>query len=158
VGLREKDGTRSWNRGAHRYCGHPLAAIRFAFHVHVEKGLRSGCWRTTRSASRSRRALLHSAKPQADSGEHRKATAPDPREPRKKQLQQAQERAQASAQETLRLTEQGQITERFTRAIEQLGATHDGKSKNLELRLGGSTPSNGSPGSPRKITSPSWRC
>lgn len=37
----------------------------------------------------------------------------------------------------MRLTEQGQITERFTRAIEQLGATHDGKSKNLELRLGG---------------------
>jgi hypothetical protein len=37
VGLREKDGARSWNRGAHRYCGHPLAAIRFAFHVHVEK-------------------------------------------------------------------------------------------------------------------------
>ncbi len=84
------------------------------------------------------------------------------RESTEKQLQQAQEsqeRAQASAQETLRLTEQGQITERFTRAIEQLGATHDdGKSKNLELRLGGSTPSNGSPGSPRKITGPSWRC
>jgi hypothetical protein len=36
----------------------------------------------------------------------------------------------------LRPTEQGQITERFTRAIEQLRATHDDNSKNLELRLG----------------------
>jgi hypothetical protein len=58
---------------------------------------------------------------------------------------------------TLQVNREGQITERFTRAIEQLGATHDDNSKNLELRLGGSTPSNGSPGSPRKITGPSWR-
>jgi uncharacterized protein YjbI with pentapeptide repeats len=57
-----------------------------------------------------------------------------------RQLQQAresQERAQASAQETLRLTEQGQITERFTRAIDQLGATDDKGEKKLEIRLGG---------------------
>src|SRR5918994_5532670 len=38
---------------------------------------------------------------------------------------------------TLQVNREGQITERFTRAIEQLGATHDDKSKNLELRLGG---------------------
>ncbi len=56
------------------------------------------------------------------------------RESTKDQLQQArdrQERTEASTQTTLRLTEQGQITERFTRAIEQLG------SDKLEIRLGG---------------------
>jgi hypothetical protein len=58
---------------------------------------------------------------------------------------------------TLQVNREGQITERFTRAIEQLGATHDDNSNNLELRLGGSTLSNGSRGSPRKITGPSWR-
>src|SRR5215208_3944644 len=52
------------------------------------------------------------------------------------QAQESQERTQASAQETLRLTERGQLTERFTRAIEQLGATdHEGKEK-MEIRLG----------------------
>ena len=51
-----------------------------------------------------------------------------------KQLSQAQN----STQQTLQLTEQGQITERFTRAIEQLGATDDkGEKKKLEIRLGG---------------------
>src|SRR5215211_3355027 len=43
------------------------------------------------------------------------------RENTNKQLRQARE----STQETLQLSEQGQITERFTRAIEQLGATGD---------------------------------
>src|SRR5215213_5811411 len=38
---------------------------------------------------------------------------------------------------TLQVNREGQITERFTRAIEQLGATHGDNSKNLELRLGG---------------------
>ena len=38
---------------------------------------------------------------------------------------------------TLQVNREGQITERFTRAIDQLGATHDDNSKNLELRLGG---------------------
>jgi hypothetical protein len=38
---------------------------------------------------------------------------------------------------TLQVNREGQITERFTRAIEQLGATHNDNSKNLELRLGG---------------------
>jgi pentapeptide repeat protein len=43
-----------------------------------------------------------------------------------------------STQRTLELTEQGQITDRFTRAIEQLGKTEDdGKTKVLEIRLGG---------------------
>jgi hypothetical protein len=37
---------------------------------------------------------------------------------------------------TLQVNREGQITDRFTRAIEQLGATYDDKSKNLELRLG----------------------
>jgi hypothetical protein len=41
---------------------------------------------------------------------------------------------------TLRLTQEGQITDRFTRAIDQLGATvgeGESKEKNLEIRLGG---------------------
>jgi hypothetical protein len=37
----------------------------------------------------------------------------------------------------LQLTEQGQITERFTRAIEQLGATDDHGNPRIEIRLGG---------------------
>src|SRR5919202_1641630 len=43
-----------------------------------------------------------------------------------------------STERTLWLTEQGQITERFTRAIDQLGASDDktGEPK-LEIRLGG---------------------
>jgi pentapeptide repeat protein len=41
-----------------------------------------------------------------------------------------------NSEENLRLARGGQITERFTRAIDQLGATND-NSKNLELRLGG---------------------
>ena len=45
---------------------------------------------------------------------------------------------QENTQRTLELTEQGQITERFTRAIDQLGATdNEGKNKKLEIRLGG---------------------
>ena len=48
-----------------------------------------------------------------------------------------QKRTQESTRETLRITEQGQITERFTRAIEQLGATKDSGEPKLELRLGG---------------------
>src|SRR5215208_3258821 len=46
--------------------------------------------------------------------------------------------ARESTQETLELTEQGQITERFTRAIDQLGATDETTGKpRLEIRLGG---------------------
>src|SRR5215208_2491560 len=50
----------------------------------------------------------------------------------------SQEQTQESTRKTLELTEQGQITERFTRAIDQLGATVEttGKPK-LEIRLGG---------------------
>jgi hypothetical protein len=44
--------------------------------------------------------------------------------------------ARESTQETLDLTRRGQITERFTQAINQLGATERGE-KNLEVRLGG---------------------
>jgi hypothetical protein len=43
---------------------------------------------------------------------------------------------QQSTDETLRLTEQGQVTGRFTRAIEALGATDDNGRKQLEVRLG----------------------
>jgi hypothetical protein len=42
-----------------------------------------------------------------------------------------------NTQRTLELTEQGQLTERFTRAIEQLGETDDKGKPKLELRLGG---------------------
>src|SRR5215218_2363745 len=42
-----------------------------------------------------------------------------------------------TTQRTLELTEQGQITERFTRAIDQLGETDDKGRKKLEIRLGG---------------------
>jgi Pentapeptide repeats (8 copies) len=45
--------------------------------------------------------------------------------------------ARESTQRTLELTEQGQITERFTRAIDQLGATDEANNKKLEIRLGG---------------------
>jgi hypothetical protein len=47
------------------------------------------------------------------------------------QNQQSTQAQLANAQEELRLTRQGQITERFTRAIEQLG------NEKLEIRLGG---------------------
>jgi hypothetical protein len=42
-----------------------------------------------------------------------------------------------STQRSLELTEQGQITERFTRAIDQLGETADNGDPRLEIRLGG---------------------
>jgi hypothetical protein len=42
-----------------------------------------------------------------------------------------------TTQANLRLTEQEQITERFTQAIDQLGATDEEGNKRLEVRLGG---------------------
>lgn len=43
-----------------------------------------------------------------------------------------------NTRETLHLTHEGQITERFTQAIDQLGSTHEaGNGKNLEVRLDG---------------------
>jgi len=41
------------------------------------------------------------------------------------------------AQEALTVSQQGQITDRFTKAIEQLGATEAGGKPKLEVRLGG---------------------
>src|SRR5215217_4014895 len=41
-----------------------------------------------------------------------------------------------ATERTLELTQQGQITERFTKAIEQLGGG-EGENKTIELRLGG---------------------
>jgi DNA-binding XRE family transcriptional regulator len=43
----------------------------------------------------------------------------------------------ATAQRTLALTERGQVTERFTKAIDQLGSVRADGSPNLEIRLGG---------------------
>jgi uncharacterized protein YjbI with pentapeptide repeats len=66
------------------------------------------------------------------------------RENTEKQLRQAREStrdqlglARKSQERTQRLTEQGQITDRFTRAIEQLGAMDDDGNPRLEIRLGG---------------------
>jgi hypothetical protein len=55
------------------------------------------------------------------------------RESTKDQLEQARE----SQERTQRLTEQGQITDRFTRAIAQLGETDEKGNPKLEIRLGG---------------------
>jgi hypothetical protein len=42
-----------------------------------------------------------------------------------------------NAQEQLDIARRGQVTERFTQAIEQLGKTNDDGKKNPEIRLGG---------------------
>jgi hypothetical protein len=49
----------------------------------------------------------------------------------------------------LHLNREGQITERFTRAIDQLGSSH------LDIRLGASTRSNASPAT-QEPTGPPW--
>src|SRR5215218_2830839 len=55
-----------------------------------------------------------------------------------RQTRESQAQTQENTQRTLELTEQGQITERFTRAIDQLGATYETTGKpRLEIRLGG---------------------
>src|SRR5215208_3696592 len=55
-----------------------------------------------------------------------------------RQARESQALTQENTQRTLELTEQGQITERFTRAIDQLGATDETTRKpRLEIRLGG---------------------
>src|SRR5829696_7906628 len=55
-----------------------------------------------------------------------------------RQARESQAQTQIDTQRTLKLTEQGQITERFTRAIDQLGATDETTGKpRLEIRLGG---------------------
>jgi uncharacterized protein YjbI with pentapeptide repeats len=55
-----------------------------------------------------------------------------------RQARESQAQTQVNTQRTLELTEQGQITERFTRSIDQLGATDETTGKpRLELRLGG---------------------
>src|SRR5215203_377051 len=55
-----------------------------------------------------------------------------------RQARESQAQTQIDTQRTLELTEQGQITERFTRAIDQLGATNETTGKpRLEIRLGG---------------------
>jgi hypothetical protein len=42
-----------------------------------------------------------------------------------------------NSEENLRLAREGQITDRFTRAIDELGATDEASNKKLEIRLGG---------------------
>ena len=49
----------------------------------------------------------------------------------------------ALALRAVELTEQGQVTDRYTKAIEQLGAD-----KSLDVRIGASTPWNGWPATP----------
>jgi hypothetical protein len=47
------------------------------------------------------------------------------------------EGANSSTWRTLQVNREGQITERFTQAIDQLGATDDKGNKLFEIRLGG---------------------
>jgi hypothetical protein len=54
-----------------------------------------------------------------------------------RQARESQAQTQQDTQRTLELTEQGQITERFTRAIEHLGDENDDNEPRLEVRLGG---------------------
>jgi hypothetical protein len=54
-----------------------------------------------------------------------------------KTTQRAEKDTQKTQAEALRISNEGQITERFTKAIEQLGATDDKGNPRLELRLGG---------------------
>jgi hypothetical protein len=54
-----------------------------------------------------------------------------------RQARESQAQTQENTRRTLELTEQGQITERFTQAIDQLGATDDEGNKLFEIRLGG---------------------
>jgi len=55
-----------------------------------------------------------------------------------RQARESQALTQENTQRTLELTEQGQITERFTRAIDQLGATDETTgTPRLEIHLGG---------------------
>jgi uncharacterized protein YjbI with pentapeptide repeats len=42
-----------------------------------------------------------------------------------------------ATREDLQITKEGQVTERFTRAIDQLGAVHSDGTPNIEIRLGG---------------------
>jgi pentapeptide repeat protein len=51
--------------------------------------------------------------------------------------QEAQKDTQKNQTETLRITTEGQITDRFTKAIDQLGATDNQGNPRLEIRLGG---------------------
>jgi hypothetical protein len=57
-----------------------------------------------------------------------------------------------TARRSFQLSEQGQVTDRYTKAIEQLG------SDKLDVRLGASTPWSGLPGTRPGITRWSWRC
>jgi hypothetical protein len=64
---------------------------------------------------------------------------------------QSAERASESAARTYELEREGQITERFTRAIDQLG------NEKLDVRLVASMPSSGSPKGLPTTTGRSWR-
>ena len=51
--------------------------------------------------------------------------------------QQSLEDTRENTQENLQITREGQITERFTRAIDQLGKTDDAGNRLFEVRIGG---------------------
>jgi hypothetical protein len=54
-----------------------------------------------------------------------------------KTTQEAQKATQTNQADALKITQKGQITDRFTKAIDQLGATDDKGNPRMELRLGG---------------------
>jgi uncharacterized protein YjbI with pentapeptide repeats len=54
-----------------------------------------------------------------------------------KTTQEAQKQTQKNQADALQVAQEGQITDRFTKAIDQLGATDDKGNPRLELRLGG---------------------
>jgi hypothetical protein len=70
------------------------------------------------------------------------------------------ESTQKHTEQQLRLSQQGQLTERFTRAIDQLGATDtpgDRRERQLEVWLGGIYSLERSPRKLRITTGPLWR-
>jgi uncharacterized protein YjbI with pentapeptide repeats len=66
-----------------------------------------------------------------------RASTKDPLEQARENTEKQLRQARKSQEQTQKLTEQGQITDRFTRAIDQLGATDDDRNPRLEIRLGG---------------------
>jgi len=91
-------------------------------------------WQNTKLSRENTKAQLQQAK---ESTEAQLRQAKESTEAQLHQARESQSQTQESTRKTLNLTEQGQITDRFTRAIDQLGATNDDKSKRIEIRLGG---------------------
>ena len=66
-------------------------------------------------------------------------------------------KSQETATRSLDIAREGQITDRFTKAIEQLGAVDQTANKKLEVRLGGFMLWNGLRKSPPKTTGRLWK-